>query len=90
MEALRTRPPEVFIVGSKDRFLGLAGSYEDSATLLRSFHELSSFLEARYAPVQKVGRYSVFRLQQREGPPDLIVISIDTLRPDRRRIQPQP
>jgi arylsulfatase A-like enzyme len=83
MSTLRAEPPEVFIVASEDRYVGLTGSKLDSAALLREFEELNDFVGSRYALETKIGRYSVFRLKRRTGPPDLIIISIDTLRPDR-------
>jgi len=83
MRDLRSQPPEVFIVASEDRYVGLTGSKMDSAMLLREFDELNGFVTSRYTLKEKIGRYSVYRLEPRTGPPDLIVISIDTLRPDR-------
>jgi hypothetical protein len=61
MQALRERPPEVIVVSSGDRFLGLAGSYQDSASLLRDFTELHNFITERYQKSERVGRYSLWR-----------------------------
>ena len=83
MRALRAQPPDVFVVESQDRYAGLTGSKHDSTELLREFDELDDFVSSRYALKAKVGRYSVYRLQSRGSPPNLILISVDTLRPDR-------
>lgn len=63
LEALHATPPDLFIVGSRDRVLGPTGTYEDSGTILRSFDELDAFVHDRYEPVQEVGRYSVLQLR---------------------------
>lgn len=83
MRALRARPPEVFVVSSEDRYYGLTGSRKDSAELLRDFEELNEFVGSRYVFNTKIGRYSVFRLKRSAGQPNLIVITVDALRPDR-------
>lgn len=61
--ALRARPPDVFVVSSRDRFPGLTGTYKDSAALLRDFEELDAFVKERYEPAERVGRYSLWRLE---------------------------
>ncbi len=83
MASLRAEPPDVFIVASDDRYQGLTGSKKDSTELLRDFEELNDFVGALYALDARIGRYAVYRRKPRTGPPDLILISIDTLRPDR-------
>lgn len=65
MQALRARPPEVFVVASKDRFPGFTGTYKDSTVLLREFTELHSFLEDRYHLAESIGRYALWRLDDR-------------------------
>jgi hypothetical protein len=65
MQALRARPPDVFVVASKDRFPGFTGTYKDSTVLLLEFTELDSFLKDRYRPAQSIGRYALWRLDSR-------------------------
>jgi hypothetical protein len=62
MQALRTNPPDVFVVASKDRFPGFTGTYKDSTVLLREFTELHSFLEEHYHRAESIGRYALWRL----------------------------
>lgn len=64
MQALRSSPPNVIVVGSGDRFLGLAGTYQDSAAILRNFVELNTFVKNRYLRSESVGRYSIWRLRE--------------------------
>lgn len=64
MQALRARPPDVFVVSSGDRFPGILGSYKDSAAVLADFHDLDAFVKARYQPAETIGRYSIWRLRQ--------------------------
>ena len=64
MRALRAQPPEVFVVSSEDRYLGLTGSKKDSAELLRDFGELNEFVTSRYALETKIGRYSIYRFRR--------------------------
>ena len=61
MRALRAQPPELFVVASEDRYLGLTGSKKDSAELLRDFEELNDFVASMYSLETKIGRYSLFR-----------------------------
>jgi hypothetical protein len=63
IEALRARPPEVFVVTSEDRYVGLTGSKKDSAELLREFEELNELVASRYVLTSTIGRYSIFRLK---------------------------
>jgi hypothetical protein len=63
MRALRSRPPDVVVIRSGDRFPGFTDSYEDSATLLRDFGELDAFIRNRYEAAERVGRYSFWRLR---------------------------
>lgn len=63
MGALHSRPPDVFIVRSGDRFPGFTDTYKDSETLLREFDELDAFVNERYEPAERVGRYSLWRLK---------------------------
>lgn len=62
MQALRAKPPDVFVVSSRDRFPGITGTYRDSAAALREFQELDTFVRERYEPAEKVGRYALWRL----------------------------
>ena len=62
MQALRAKPPDVFVVSSRDRLPGITGTYRDSAAGLRDFHELDTFVKERYEPAEKVGRYALWRL----------------------------
>jgi hypothetical protein len=64
MHALRAKPPDVFVVSSEDRFPGITGTYQDSAALLRAFHELDTFVKERYERAEKVGRYALWRLKE--------------------------
>lgn len=64
MEALVARPPDVFVVASGDRYPGLTGTYKDSAALLRDFEALDAFVQSRYTPGEKIGRYALWRLQK--------------------------
>jgi hypothetical protein len=65
MQALRAHPPDVFVVASKDRFPGFTGTYKDSTVLLREFTELHSFLEEHYHRAESIGRYALWRLDER-------------------------
>lgn len=62
LQALHEHPPTLFIVGSKDRFLGLKGTYADSATLLKDFEALDAFVKKRYTLAVRAGRYAIWRL----------------------------
>lgn len=62
LQALGVRPPDVFVVGSRDRFPGFTGTHKDSKMLLR---ELDSFLDERHRPAETVGRYALWRLDRR-------------------------
>jgi 4-amino-4-deoxy-L-arabinose transferase-like glycosyltransferase len=64
MQALRARPPHVFVVSSGDRFPGITGTYKDSAALLREFDELNALVKERYELAETVGRYSIWRLEE--------------------------
>lgn len=62
MEALRSRPPDAFVVRSGDRFPGYGDSYVDSSILLNQMERLAAFLRRRYELSERVGRYSIWRL----------------------------
>ena len=62
MRELRAQPPDVFVVASEDRYVGLTGSKKDSMELLREFEELNEFVASLYSPETKIGRYAIFRI----------------------------
>jgi hypothetical protein len=64
MEALRSQPPDVVVVGSRDRLPGITGNYKDSKQLLHDFEELNAFVNERYEAAEVVGRYSLWRLRK--------------------------
>ena len=61
LDALRARPPAVFVVSSKDATPGVTGNARDSRALFQEFEALRRFVEAGYTLEVQVARFDVYR-----------------------------
>lgn len=65
MDALRARPPALFVVASKDATPGVTGNPKDSRALFLDFPELRAFVEEGYHLEKSITRFDVYRRNAR-------------------------